>query len=165
MNAGKIGRFNPASDTWSEYVIPTPNSTPTGLMAGPDGNIWFAELGGGKISRISPSGTITEFSVPVLAVLLSHAWPRRSDLVYRPRCQRDRRNRQRRAVSACRLSNPHGPHTPDSITAGADGNVWFNEQFTNKIGRITPAGVIREFTLPQNPSPSGSQAFEIAAGA
>ena len=41
--------------------------------------------------------------------------------------------------------------TPNSgatdITAGPDGNLWFTENGANKIGRITPAGVITEFTL------------------
>ena len=34
------------------------------------------------------------------------------------------------------------------ITAGPDGNLWFIEIFSNRIGRITPAGQITEFPLP-----------------
>ena len=37
-----------------------------------------------------------------------------------------------------------------SITAGPDGNLWFTEFDTNKIGRITPAGVFTEFVVPGN---------------
>jgi len=39
---------------------------------------------------------------------------------------------------------------PAGITAGPDGNVWFTEYRIpgNKIGRITPEGVITEFRLP-----------------
>ena len=36
-------------------------------------------------------------------------------------------------------SQPHG------ITAGPDGNVWFAEFTGNKIGKITPAGVVTEY--------------------
>jgi streptogramin lyase len=36
---------------------------------------------------------------------------------------------------------------PASITVGADGNLWFTEFNNNAIGRITPAGVITEFSL------------------
>jgi virginiamycin B lyase len=32
------------------------------IVGGPDGNIWFAE--GPKIGRMTPSGTLTEFTVP-----------------------------------------------------------------------------------------------------
>jgi streptogramin lyase len=47
----------------TEFPIPTANSSPNGIAAGPDGNLWFTEESG-KIGRISPSGTITEFPVP-----------------------------------------------------------------------------------------------------
>ena len=47
------------------------------------------------------------------------------------------------------------------ITAGPDGNLWFTEAGSDKIGRITPAGVITEFTVPG----VGSQPSGIAVGA
>ena len=37
------------------------------------------------------------------------------------------------------------PTGPTRITAGRDGNLWFTEKTTSKIGRITPAGVVTEF--------------------
>ena len=37
---------------------------------------------------------------------------------------------------------------PRQITTGPDGNLWFTEYVGNKIGRITPAGVITEFPVP-----------------
>ncbi len=36
---------------------------------------------------------------------------------------------------------------PNGITAGPDGNVWFTEADGSKIGRITPSGNIKEFSL------------------
>src|ERR1035438_7398253 len=39
------------------------------------------------------------------------------------------------------------------ITAGPDGNVWFTEYRAGKIGRITPAGVITEFSIPSGGNP------------
>jgi virginiamycin B lyase len=36
---------------------------------------------------------------------------------------------------------------PDGITVGPDGNLWFTEFTANKIGRITPAGVVTEFPV------------------
>ena len=52
--------------TVTAYTIPTPNSSPGGIAAGPDGNLWFTERAGNKIGRISPIGTITEFPLPTL---------------------------------------------------------------------------------------------------
>src|SRR5258708_16232413 len=55
--------------TITEFPLPTTNAHSNGIIAGPDGNLWFAEsgkggYGGGKIGRITPSGTITEFPTP-----------------------------------------------------------------------------------------------------
>ncbi|HEV3165438.1 MAG TPA: Ig-like domain-containing protein [Isosphaeraceae bacterium] len=45
------------------------------------------------------------------------------------------------------------------ITTGPDGNLWFTDNTTSKIGRITPQGAVTEWALPQYTSPGG-----IAAG-
>ncbi len=59
-----------------------------------------------------------------------------------------------------KYSTPTAQASPASLTLGADGNVWFVESLANKIGRITPAGVITEFPVPTASSfPAG-----IAAG-
>jgi virginiamycin B lyase len=47
-----------------EFPIPTSNSTPVGITAGPDGNLWFTEGGANKIGRITTTGVVTEFPVP-----------------------------------------------------------------------------------------------------
>lgn len=44
---------------------------------------------------------------------------------------------------------------PYGITAGPDGNLWFTEYGTSKIGKITPAGVVTEYTLTPTAVPTG----------
>jgi virginiamycin B lyase len=34
------------------------------------------------------------------------------------------------------------------IAAGSDGNLWFTEELGDRVGRITPAGRVTEFSLP-----------------
>src|SRR5262245_21668812 len=48
---------------------------------------------------------------------------------------------------------------PEGITRGPDGNLWFTESIADRIGRITPAGVVTQFSLPFL-----SQPAEITAG-
>ena len=48
---------------------------------------------------------------------------------------------------------------PWNIATGVDGNLWFT-QLNNKIGQITPLGVVTEFSLPGSNSSTGG----IAAG-
>ena len=46
------------------------------------------------------------------------------------------------------------------ITAGPDGALWFTEYSANRIGRITTAGVITEYTVPT----ASSKPYGIAVG-
>jgi streptogramin lyase len=52
-----------AAPVITEYSIPTSNSNPQGIVAGPDGNLWFTEGDANKIGRITPAGVITEFQI------------------------------------------------------------------------------------------------------
>ena len=47
-----------------EYPVPTANSKPEDITAGPDGALWFTEDYGNKIGRITTAGVITEYPVP-----------------------------------------------------------------------------------------------------
>src|SRR5262249_2112345 len=41
----------------------TASSQPTSIAPGPDGNLWFTELNGNKIAKITSGGTVTEYAV------------------------------------------------------------------------------------------------------
>ena len=42
----------------------TPGGGPEDITTGPDGNLWFTEFFGDLVGRITPSGEITEFTLP-----------------------------------------------------------------------------------------------------
>ncbi len=48
---------------------------------------------------------------------------------------------------------------PFGVTVGSDGNLWFTDQGTGKVGKVTPSGVVAEYAG-DNGAPEG-----IAAGA
>jgi sugar lactone lactonase YvrE len=56
-----IGRIT-TDGVITKFRIPTPESRPTSITAGPDGNLWFTEPDAGKVGRITPQGVVTEFS-------------------------------------------------------------------------------------------------------
>jgi virginiamycin B lyase len=51
---GQIGRITPQGDI-IEVPIPTGNTFPIGIAAGPDGALWFTECNGNAIGRLDPA--------------------------------------------------------------------------------------------------------------
>ena len=51
----------------SEFPVPTSQSQPSGIVSGPDGNLWFTEYLTNKVGRITPSGSIYDFPVVPVA--------------------------------------------------------------------------------------------------
>jgi streptogramin lyase len=47
----------------SEFALPTANSSPSSIAAGPDGNLWFTEQNANQIGKITAAGTVTEYGV------------------------------------------------------------------------------------------------------
>jgi streptogramin lyase len=161
----------PAQVTFTEYPLPTVGSFPFGIAAGPDGNLWFTEDhgNGNKIGRITTAGVITEFPTPtpvstptgITAGPDGNLWFTEKTvskigrittagvITEFPTPPGDTRV----CATDCGLSYPYG------ITAGPDGALWFTEANASKIGRITTAGVITEFS-----TPTASESTGITAG-
>lgn len=74
-SGNKIGRLvitagvggGPSTGAFSEFAIPTAATNPVQVVAGLDGNLYFTELLGNNIGRITPDGTVTEYPVPTAA--------------------------------------------------------------------------------------------------
>jgi len=162
---GSVENFTGGTDPWT-------------TAPGPDGNVWFTDRVGKKIGRITPAGTITEFSglstnpIGIAAGPDGKMWFAEADVV--------------EGVAPPKIgsidpfaANPESTITefgtglqatsaPFFITAGPDGNMWFTDvaEFfggLNKIGRITPAGTITEFGVADGLNP-GAVPQPIAPG-
>jgi copper transport protein len=58
----KVVKFDPATEQFSSYNIPTLDARPAGITSDSLGNIWFAEAGAGSIAKIDTvTGNITEY--------------------------------------------------------------------------------------------------------
>jgi hypothetical protein len=148
-----IGRITPAGAV-TEFPIPTANSQPYGITAGPDGNLWFTEYLGNRVGRITPAGAVTEFAVPTAGSLpLGITAGPDGNLWFTESLGTVGRVTPAGAVTEF-------PTAGSWITAGPDGNLWFTEFFNNKIGRITPAGAATEYPVPTR----NSQPYGITAG-
>src|SRR5262245_23639811 len=62
--AGIAGLASSAGAAIVEFPLPTATGGPRVIAAGPDGNLWFTEVTGHKIGRITVAGVVTEFPLP-----------------------------------------------------------------------------------------------------
>ena len=121
----------------------------SGMVAGADGNIWFGDAGQGKVGFITPTGAITEFDLPtdVGGPMRMAVGPDRNlwitTIVPGPHQDWILRMSPKGAVTRFQVTG-----RPEGITAGPDGNLWFTEVAADRIGRMTPGGVLTEFRLP-----------------
>ena len=143
----RIGEINPTTHKVEEFELPSPDSGqqgPFGITAGPDGNVWFTELVGNRIGRITPSGEITEFPVPTAnSEPIAIAKGPDGNLWF---AEQDGEKIGRIDPSTHEITEfpiPSGGSEPSAITEGPDGNLWFAEE-NGDIGRITPTGTITQ---------------------
>jgi virginiamycin B lyase len=66
QGANKIAYFEPDSENFTEYDIPTTGSAPAGIALSPDGTVWFVEKDANQLARFEPQGEIfSEFAYPL----------------------------------------------------------------------------------------------------
>jgi streptogramin lyase len=138
-----------------------------GIVAGPDGNLWFTETNGDRIGKITTAGHVTEYqagisrgSAPeeIVAGPDGNLWFTEggADSAIGKITTAGHVTEYRAGIT--HASGPIG------IVAGRDGNLWFTEGFelgSGRIGKITPAGRVTEYSARITP---GSSPNEIAAG-
>jgi streptogramin lyase len=154
---------------------------PQGITTGPDGNLWFAETGADKIGRMTPAGVVTQFSLPPIPIPDGSqpspgSAPGPVGITVGPDGALwfvgvpGEIGRITTAGVVTEFPVPAVPPPPGSpagtqattatltgITAGPDGALWFTG-IPGEVGRITTAGVVTEFPVPEVPPPAGSPA-------
>jgi streptogramin lyase len=153
-----IGRLPTSGSGLTEFG-PVSGSRPYSITNGPDGNMWFAEFGG-QIGRITPGGGITEFSSGTRTGFDIVGGPD-GNVWFTQYPSNDTGQIARISTDGSGLTEFSAGLTgteTNYIAAGPDGNLWFTERspaVAPKVGRITPTGVITEYSLPAFADPSG----------
>jgi hypothetical protein len=132
-----------ASAAIIEFGIFTANSGPEGITTGPDGNLWFTEIVGNKIGRITPAGAITEFPVPTAIGGPFRITPGPDGNLWFTEFTGNKIGRITPAGAITEFAVPTASSFPWDITAGPDGNLWFAEFGSNNIGRLTTPPSVR----------------------
>jgi streptogramin lyase len=142
------------SPTIAEFPVPTANSGPWGIAAGPDGNLWFTETVG-NIGMINPAThAIAEFATPTAGSNpIGIAAGPDGNLWFTESANIGMINPATHAITEFPI--PTAKPKPVWITAGPDGNLWYTEN-AGKIGMINPAThAITEFPISSGSDPQG----------
>ncbi len=165
----------PAGDTITEYVIPRrdhpkPKTFPVGITLGPDGNMWFAERGLGKLGSIATDGQFHRpynipYNVTGPARFPQNVTTGPDGYLWAVTGSTRRYTQESNGVpdqygAVVRMNPATGQITqtwalpmfsdPRQITTGPDGNMWFT-QTSGFIGRIRLRdGQLKEFKIPHH---------------
>jgi virginiamycin B lyase len=156
FDANQIGQITTAGLVIGEYTIPTANSEPRDITAGPEtpgtnGSLWFAEESGNNIGEVLLDGRgnvvlpLVEFPAPTpgsapFSITTSAA--RNPNVLWFTEYVAGRLGKlvltNGRVTS---ISDETAPvPNPTYITPGADGNLWFVNDGDQLIGSINQAG-------------------------
>jgi streptogramin lyase len=120
------------------------------ITTGPDGNLYFTD-GASRVWRVTPTGHFTAFPYTDSTGGYPYQITAGPDgnLWFTDRAHQVVKMTTSGQFTAFTL--PLGIGTPDDIATGPDGNLWFtldDASASNRIGRITPSGVITYFSVP-----------------
>jgi streptogramin lyase len=147
---------------------------PRGITAGPDGNLWFADVGTTKaIGMINPAThVITEYTSDNPGNIApgpdGNVWfTDRANTAIALICLTTGPLCSSADVSTHAIHNfltPSGS-TPEGVAAGPDGNLWFSDDGSKAIGTINPStAAIAEYSIATNGGNPGSRPTGITAG-
>ena len=131
---------------------PTTSSYLTGIAPGPDGDMWYSSRVYGKIGKMTPNGTVTEYTPPSSDDTPSITAGPDGNMWF-TEFNQDKVGKVTTSGSFTEYSIPTSGARAYQIVSGPDGNLWFLENYGNKIGKITTSGVITEYSIGSaNPS-------------
>lgn len=133
---------------------------PFDITSGPDGALWFTDIVGPVIGRITTSGVLSYRSLPDAASVTAGITAGPDGKLWFAENRGNAIGSMTTGGTVTEYPIPTASSRPFGIAAGADGALWFTENATGKIGRITTAGKFEEFSLPS----STSKPTYIAAG-
>jgi virginiamycin B lyase len=124
-----------------------------GIVAGPDGNVWFTVPEQNAVGRITPQEQMRLFTLPTTG---SRPFGIASGPDGNLWVTEQASNKILRLTPAGTMTEfplPANEQRPDLIISGPDGTLWFLEQGLNRIGRMTTAGTLAGVLVIADSSP------------
>ncbi len=146
---------------FTEFSVPSgAASAPYGIVSGPDGALWFTEVIGNKIGRITTNGSVTEFSGLTPSAFATGIAVGPDSNLWFAECNVSKIGKITTAGAISEYATITTSSAPLSVAAGPDGNLWFTEANANKIGLVTTSGTM----LPEVSLTASSKPYVITNG-
>ena len=146
VSSGKVGQLDPETGAIREFDLPTAYSQPQGIVAGADGALWGTEAAGNRIFRMTTDGRATEFPIPTRNSVPVAIATGRYGYLWVSELEGGNLLRVSKNGSMKEFRLPAGAR-PYGLVSAPDGNVWFADRGTNRIGQVTPAGRVFDFPI------------------
>jgi streptogramin lyase len=133
------------------------------ITLGPDGAMWFTDLGNPAIGRITASGKVTEFSKGLMQPAKPYSIVAGPDgnLWFSDICGRIGRITPHGKIDEFSLRFPAGTVNPNGIVVGSDGAIWSNAQGPpNFLVRSDLNGHLKTYKIPPTYGDDGSLAVD-----
>jgi virginiamycin B lyase len=136
---GSVARITPAGTVTNH---PVPAGSPIDLIAGSDGNIWYAGQGT-SVGKVTPGGTATAFTSKGVDPFGIAVGPDKA--IWFAEFQANAVGRVDAAGTTSHVTGMTAGAGPRYVSAGPGGTIWFTEETGNRVGRVTgiplPGGV------------------------
>lgn len=148
-------------DAITKFALPLPTRNPNGIVAAPDGSVWFGEQGLAGVGHLFLNGTLREYSwlnqnsrfpqanscsrkagIGGLALWEGKVWA--SDSTSNAIVGLDPSS-----LSVQVVKLPHNDSYPYTLAVGPDHSLWFTELRAFTIARLDSGGRIQEYKLPK----------------
>jgi virginiamycin B lyase len=140
----------------SLWPLPSGAGAPWGIAVGPEGKIWFTEIGSGKVGRLDPgTGTIAEFPLPTPDSQPQGIVLGGDGALWGTEAAGNRIFRISVDGRATEFPIPTPDSVPVAIAPGRGGVLWASELSGGALLRISRTGKMREFPLPKGARPYG----------
>ncbi len=137
QTTGSIDRLDFSTGQVIQYFLLNRLGQPQGMTLGPDGNVWFTEQIG-KIGRITPSGGISEYTIPTIDSFPGSITAGPDGNLWFTGNLQNTIGRITPLGVITEFALPTPSSQPVGITAGPDGKLWFAQFAANRIGRLDP---------------------------
>lgn len=124
----------------TEFPMPARSSNPFGIVAGPDGALWAAEVGTSKIARVTTTGKITQFPLPKASSAPAGIIVGPDHNLWFAEFTGNKIGRITTAGKVTEFGGLTTKAAPEFLAVGSDGNIWFAENGASQIGVMSRSG-------------------------